>query len=280
MNARTTLKAAWALAALALALPGLPAAAAEGTAVEQVRVPLSDPERPAFLETHMVQGCILVEARQDLKVVVVEVHRPDSVAPPMRDPASGMLRIPNPAAGFTVEEKANRVDLKTDSHLHQVAVRVLVPVDTSLKISCVNGGELQVRGVHGDLELSHTNGSISAREVAGSVVAHTVNGSVEVSFTDVDPEKAMSFATLNSDVEVSFPADLAADVRAQTKYGSISSDFEIRLEGGVTRMERREGGGPYRVWMDRAIRGTIGGGGPEMRFESLNGDIVIRRAGG
>jgi hypothetical protein len=43
----------------------------------------------------------------------------------------------------------------------------------------------------------------------------------------------------------------------------------------VTR--EQEGSGGYRVRMEKAVEGTIGGGGPELRFKTFNGDIVLRK---
>jgi hypothetical protein len=33
------------------------------------------------------------------------------------------------------------------------------------------------------------------------------------------------------------------------------------------------------VKMDKTVRGTINGGGPEMQFTNFNGEIYIRKAG-
>ncbi len=41
--------------------------------------------------------------------------------------------------------------------------------------------------------------------------------------------------------------------------------------------QEREGDGGYRVRMEKAVEGTIGGGGPEMRFKTYNGDIILRQ---
>ena len=40
--------------------------------------------------------------------------------------------------------------------------------------------------------------------------------------------------------------------------------------------QEHEGKG-YRVRMEKAVEGTIGGGGPELRFKTFNGDIILRQ---
>jgi hypothetical protein len=37
------------------------------------------------------------------------------------------------------------------------------------------------------------------------------------------------------------------------------------------------GGDRYRVRVERETRAIVGGGGPELRFKTFNGDVVIRK---
>jgi DUF4097 and DUF4098 domain-containing protein YvlB len=90
----------------------------------------------------------------------------------------------------------------------------------------------------------------------------------------------MSFSTLNGDIDVTFPDSFKANVRMKTDNGEIYSDFDVKLDSGseVVRNESgHEHGGKYHVRFDRALRGTINGGGPEIQFTTFNGQIFIRR---
>ena len=53
-----------------------------------------------------------------------------------------------------------------------------------------------------------------------------MNGPLEASFERA-PTGATSFKTINGDVEVTFPADLAADLEFQTMHGEIYTDFDV-----------------------------------------------------
>ena len=86
-----------------------------------------------------------------------------------------------------------------------------MPRRTSVHAHVVHG-DLTVEGVTGDHELSNVNGEVSATDLGGSAVVNTTNGAVRVSFTRVAPDKAMSFSSFNGDVDVTFPANLAADL--------------------------------------------------------------------
>jgi len=61
--------------------------------------------------------------------------------------------------------------------------------------------------------------------------------------------------------------------------GDIYTDFELQLNPNraPTVEDGRDRGGKYKVRIDRAMVGTINGGGPEMTFTTLNGRIYIRK---
>ncbi|MGB6867250.1 MAG: hypothetical protein WBE11_16325, partial [Candidatus Aminicenantaceae bacterium] len=111
-------------------------------------------------------------------------------------------------------------------------------------------------------------------------VAHTYNGEVTVSFKQITPDKPMSFSTWNGDVDVTFPAMVKADVRMKSEMGDVYSDFDIQLKQAPQKAvedERKEGGG-YKISFEKAVYGSINGGGPEFQFKTYHGDIFIRKA--
>ncbi len=58
------------------------------------------------------------------------------------------------------------------------------------------------------------------------------------------------------------------------------SDFDVKLESGSQVVQNESGrrqDGTYHLRFDRALRGTINGGGPEFQFTSFNGQIFIRK---
>jgi DUF4097 and DUF4098 domain-containing protein YvlB len=112
--------------------------------------------------------------------------------------------------------------------------------------------------------------------VSGSVVAHTTNGEVKVVLRRVDRDKPMAFSTLNGDVDVTFPADLRANVRVSSQRGDIYSDFEIAAHGHALPKETRKAGKRH-IELEQEMQGTIAGGGPEILFKTFNGDVYIRR---
>lgn len=280
---RTTLALAniAAIAALAaMLLCPRPSVSQEGK-TERFNVPLSDPSKPVRLNVSLVTGAITVEAHGGNSVVVeaVSFEPPQGrkpAGPPRKD---GLRRIPASGSGMEIEEENNSVTISSSTPNIPLNLRIQVPAQTSLRLSTVNGGDIRVTGVRGEHELSNTNGAIEARQVAGSVVAHTINGQVLVTFTSVTPDKAMAFSTLNGDIDVTFPGNTRANLRMESQNGDIYTDFDVAMRERAAEDKGERSGGRYRITVERAVTGSINGGGPEIRFKTFNGDVHLRRAG-
>jgi hypothetical protein len=155
---------------------------------------------------------------------------------------------------------------------------IRAPRDAALRLCTINGGDVLVNGTRGDFDVNNVNGLIDMRQVAGSGRAHTVNGPVSVTFT-ANPKQPSSFKTVNGNVEVWFPDGLAAVFAMKTFNGGLFTDFETQPLAGAAPPagERRNGKFVYRV--NEFTRVRVGEGGPEIAFETLNGNVRARRAG-
>src|SRR5258707_8881272 len=246
----------------------------------KVTVPLTDPSRPVTLRAHLVSGSITVKGA-DVKEVIVEARaRGDEAHTGGR--AEGMKRIPMTSTGLNIEAENNNVRISTDSYQRTVDLTITVPVHTSVSLHSVNDGNIVVSGVDGDLDINNVNGEVDLKNIGGSVVAHALNGHVVATFNRVDPTKPMAFSSLNGDIDVTFPADLKANVSLRTDNGEVYSDFDIKVQPNMPQQtveDDRGRGGKYRMKVDKNVRGTINGGGQEIQFKNFNGNIYIRKAG-
>jgi len=259
------------------------AAASAALAQDRVAVPLSSPSQPATVKARLISGSITITAGSGSEVVVETQAsaRPgrERVTPP---PPPGMHQIDVGGRGFSVEEDHNVVTVIPDMRGGRNGdnLTIQVPVNTSLELKTVNGGNVDVTGISGDLDVENTNGSITLKNVAGAVVAHTVNGAVTVSLDRVAADKPMSFTSLNGRVDVTLPADAKARLRLKTTNGAVYSDFEVKMEADNSKPvidDNRSKGGRYRIRMDHGVSGTINGGGPDYTFQTMNGDILIHK---
>jgi hypothetical protein len=152
-----------------------------------------------------------------------------------------------------------------------------VPVATILKLATVNGGQVRLENTAGDFDLRNVNGSIELSEVSGSGSARTVNGKISALFAK-NPAGASSFKTVNGGIEASFRPGFSADVWLKTFHGAAYTDFDVApLPKATPVAERRGGRFVYRASASNGVR--IANGGPELRFETLNGSIRILNRG-
>ncbi len=256
------------------------AAAAPEAEVRSVAVPFSEPSRAGLLKMSLLSGSITVRVHSQPDVVF-EYSSPALVRDDRERKEGEMFVIRNNAFDFEVTENDNVMDFDMDSWNNRVTlINVKVPVNTSLKLETVNNGDILVEGVTGDLELSGVNGSIEANGISGLVVAETVNGSVKVEFNEITPDRFMAFSTHNGKIDVTFPSDVKADLYLDTERGSIYSDFKIELDSSPVIVSDDTDERGTRIKVEKQLRGTINGGGPEMRFETYNGSIYIRSSTG
>jgi DUF4097 and DUF4098 domain-containing protein YvlB len=254
----------------------------QDTTGDRITVPFSDASRPHTLKVSLINGSITVKG-YDGKDAIIETHGGRGSEHERRHiprGAEGMKRIDNTTLGLTAEEEDNVLTIGMSPN-RDSDVAIQVPVNTSLKLSCVNGGDIVVDRISGEIEVNNTNGGITLTNVSGSVIAHALNRNVVVKLNKITPDKSMSFSSLNGDIDVTLPADTKARVKLKTDNGEIYSDFDVKLDASGQRPvieDGRPNRGKYRVRIDRAMYGTINGGGPEFQFQTFNGNVYIRKA--
>jgi hypothetical protein len=190
----------------------------------------------------------LKKALQDLRVelqprdggLVITTHYPKEM--------TGMSKILDWLSGDDVDA--------------QVRYDLTVPRTMNVDVTNTNG-TIELTDVTGQLELDTTNGRIEVTRCAGSLDASTTNGSIKAELVRIAKGQPLRFETTNGRIDVSVPANAAADLDASTTNGSIRSDLPV----AATRTS------------SNSLRGTINGGGTTLRLRTTNGGIAIRKAG-
>jgi hypothetical protein len=267
---------------------------AQGPESNRVVVPIEDSSRPVQLRAHLLNGSITVKG-YDGKDVIVEAKVREGDGRGEGEGrghgegkggegrgSEGMKRVPMSSTGLSIEAENNQVRVSADTIHRTVDLTLTVPVHSSLSLHTVNDGNITVAGVEGELDVNNINGAVTLKDISGSAVAHALNGRVLVTFKRIDAQKPMAFSSMNGDVDVTFPADLKATVSMRSDRGDVYSDFDIQLQPATpqpaTVEDNRGKGGKYVVKVEKTVRGTINGGGPEIQFKNFNGSIYIRKA--
>jgi hypothetical protein len=245
------------------------------------------------LDVRNINGFIHVEATNDSTVQmsihkVIRAETSDDLAEAQRDVRldfrDGAARVEafvTDHRGHVCGEEWNDRGDRWDRVRYNVKFdfTIRVPRGVALRLCAINSGDVIVNGTQGDFDVTNVNGPVEMNQVAGSGRAHTVNGGVKVSFT-ANPKGTSSFKTVNGNVDVSFLNGLGADFAMKTMNGGLFTDFDAQpLASPISSPgERRNGKYVYRA--NEFTRVRVGSGGPEMTFETLNGNVRARRSGG
>ena len=144
-----------------------------------------------------------------------------------------------------------------------VSYEVFSPRKMDLKMTSVNGG-IKVNSVKGNIRFETVNGGITLSAVNGTVKGETVNGGVNVDIAGNRWEgEGLQVETVNGGVTLSLPTNFAADIQARTTNGGMHSEFE----GAVTQGK----------WGPKRMELKLGGGGPLVKLETVNGGVNVRK---
>lgn len=136
---------------------------------------------------------------------------------------------------------------------------VTVPRSMNVQVDNTNG-TIEISDVRGSIRVSNTNGRIDCSHCAGSLDAETTNGPIRAEFTDVDRGGAVRLQSTNGGLHVSLPRTVGARVDASTTNGSVRTDLPVLSTSSQS----------------HELRGTINGGGAELRLRTTNGSISIQ----
>ena len=154
---------------------------------------------------------------------------------------------------------------------------VKVPSNVSLYVSTVNHGHITVKDVYGALKINNVNGSIEIINAKGTTYAHTVNGPVTATYLGIPPD-ASSYYSVNGELNVTYPAGLSADLEFKSMNGQFYTDFQNAevMPARITKTESKNGESTiYKLNKTSDVR--IGSGGKTFKFETLNGNVYIKK---
>lgn len=151
------------------------------------------------------------------------------------------------------DDEDNRNDTEVEFTVH-------VPRGVEFSGNTVNGDVL-ARGMSSRTSGRSVNGGVEIETSAGEASGESVNGAVHA-IVSGQGQGALRFESVNGAVDLTLPRGLNADLDASTVNGSITSDFEITVQGGMSMRRSR-------------LHGHIGQGGRALRISTVNGSIRL-----
>ena len=174
-----------------------------------------------------------------------------------------------------IDGDSGRRNSNWDNYSIAYDIELRVPRGATLEISTVNDGDVTVEDVNGEFDLKNVNGAVRLVRAGGGGSIHTVNGDVDASFAR-SPSEATSFHTVNGEVDVTFPANLSAELAFHTLQGDVFTDFDVESLSAPPEVRRDRG--RYVMNTNRNSAFRVGTGGERHTFNTLNGDILVRKA--
>lgn len=242
---------------------------------EEIKLQFSQPEKPGHIKVHLINGSITVKGHSSPDILI-RFPTPKKAAQSSLDESTGLRRIQATTPSIDIVEEDNQLIVNAKNHHRKSDLELLVPFQTSLNLTCVNNGNILVENIEGEIEAHNVNGTIELLEISGSVAAHAMNQNLVVTFKEIDKTKPMSFSSLNAKVDVTFPANLDANLLLETNNGKIYTAFDVELKQEISREEGVDEG-RRRISYKSQMIGIVGKGGQEMTLKSFNGNIYIRK---
>jgi hypothetical protein len=174
-------------------------------------------------------------------------------------------------------QKNNEVHQNPRQYFVELDYTIKVPANVNIDISTINGGEITVSNVRGKLKVNNINGGITIANAKGATNARTINGPLTVSYVTA-PAEACSYYALNGKLMVTYPANYAGDVQFKSLNGSFYTDFDNTqsIVTEATTEKNGKGGTMYKLNKNNKLR--IGQGGKLTTFETLNGNIYLKKS--
>ncbi len=142
---------------------------------------------------------------------------------------------------------------------YSVSYRIKAPVKTSVDAKAENGG-IEFTKLDGQLRFNTTNGGVELTDVAGDVKGETTNGGLDIKLSGPRWVGAgLNAQTTNGGVELALPKDYGAHLEASTVNGGFEIEPAIVMQGK----------------MKNSISGDIGGGGPTLKLDTVNGGVEV-----
>ena len=134
-------------------------------------------------------------------------------------------------------------------------------------------GDISISNITGNVEVSAIEGDIELAGISGSVSASSVNGNVVAVITRLTGDEPLYFTSVDGDIDVTLPANTAASLAMKCVDGDIFTDFDITINSSSLRDPNR------RAWVStgNTVAGEINGGGREIRLNTVDGDIYLRK---
>ena len=169
------------------------------------------------------------------------------------------------AGRVTIDTDGGRVRAQgPDTHRDSwwsVSYRIEAAATTDVSLHAQNGG-ISIEGMKGRTRFRTLNGGVDLTKLAGDVSGSTTNGGLDIVLAGRTWDgTGLAVRTTNGGVDIAVPDGYAAHLVTSTVNGGVDLGFPITVQGRI----------------GRRLDVQLGGGGPTIRAETINGGIDLHR---
>lgn len=151
-----------------------------------------------------------------------------------------------------------------------------VPQNTSMNLSTINDGEIEVSNFSGTLSVNNINGGISLKNISGATRASSINGDVIIDYAN-NPNSNSKYYALNGDIKANFQKNLNALLTFKSFNGELFTNIqEIQYMPVKVEKSEIEGGKGVSYKIGGKTQIKIRDGGLLLDFETFNGDVIVK----
>jgi hypothetical protein len=180
------------------------------------------------------------------------------------DVARTDVKISGSASSVQIESDYTNVPAQmswfgSSRNLPPIHYKISMPATATLDVTGHNAA-VRVSGLRNDVTVRSHNGRVDLSDLGGGAEIETHNGDVTVAFSRF--AKSSRIETHNGSAEIQVPPDARFHVEAHGHHLALNSELGVV----TTRMNP-----------SHYVGDVNGGGGPELRFESHNGSLRLKK---
>ncbi len=259
------------------------------TSKEEIKkeISLVSPAKDVTLEVYNILGAIKVVGYSGNKIMVevdktISAKEKEDIELGVKEFELGVEESSDKVVVYTKAPYDSRPSVKNrkddDNRKYSIKLDfvIKVPHDINLRISTINDGNLNVSNVYGILKVDNINGGIGVDNAKSQAKLRTINGNIDVTYAS-SPADGSSYHTINGTINASYPSSSSADLKLKSMNGSFYTDFpdaEV-VPQTVVKKTGSEPTSTYKLNRDTHLK--IGNGDNKVSFETLNGNIYIKK---
>lgn len=172
----------------------------------------------------------------------------------------------NTDVGFSVVQDGNNLLVK--SLRRSEKAEIFLPKTQNVSVTNSWNGDIYIEGFSGEVEANaNLNGGLKMVNLSGPITAYSLNEGIDVSFDKISQDAPIVIRTTNGEIDVTLPENISADMELSSWNGDIYTNFDL---------QRPDKDGLKSI-SGRNIKGSVNGGGVDIKLKSTNGTIYLRK---